>query len=268
MTLAGIPVLQYDGLGAALPSDVSARLASHWVTPVGLARQLALIRELGHRVVRLYDAWASEDEGTLARAPVVLSFDDGRNTDYEIAFPLLLAAGMRAEFFVNTAAIGQRGYLGWSRITEMLRAGMSFQSHAHDHVALPTLPSRQLSHSLRVSKRMIEDRVGRAVDFLAAPHGLVDRRVVDAAQDAGYQAVCASRGWPARPGAAIVNRIVVRRDTTEPELGAILARQTRAYIPAIARTFVDRLRYRAARPRVDADSAPWSAYARDPRCST
>jgi peptidoglycan/xylan/chitin deacetylase (PgdA/CDA1 family) len=267
MTLAGIPVLQYDGLGAAPPSDVSARLASHWVTPVRLARQLALIRELGHRVVRLYDAWASQDDETPARAPVVLTFDDGRDADYEIAFPLLLAAGMRAEFFVNTATIGQRGYLGWSHVAEMLRAGMSFQSHAHDHVALPALPSRQLSYTLRISKRMIEDRVGRAVDFLAAPHGLVDRRVVDAAQDAGYQAVCASRGWPARPGGTVVNRVVVRRDTTEPEFGAILAREPRAYVPAIARTFVDRLRYRAVRPRVEAEPSPWSAYARDPRSS-
>ena len=112
MTLAGIPVLQYDGLGTAPPSDVSPRLASHWVTPVRLARQLALIRELGHRVVRLYDAWATQDDEIPPRAPVVLTFDDGRDADYEIVFPLLLAAGMRAEFFVNTATIGQRGYLG------------------------------------------------------------------------------------------------------------------------------------------------------------
>jgi hypothetical protein len=79
--------------------------------------------------------------------------------------------------------------------------------------------------------------------------------------------VCASRGWPARPGGTVVNRVVVRRDTTEPEFGAILAREPRAYVPAIARTFVDRLRYRAVRPRVEAEPSPWSAYARDPRSS-
>ena len=179
MTLRGVPVLQYDGLGISLPGDVDDRLASHWVTPVGLGRQLGLIREFGHRVVRLYDAWARGEEEWPARSPVVLTFDDGRAADYEVAFPLLLAAGVRAEFFINTATIGQLGYLTWSRIAEMQRAGMSFQSHSHDHVPLPALPARQLSNELRISKRLIEDRVGRAVDFLAAPHGLVDRRVVE-----------------------------------------------------------------------------------------
>lgn len=250
MTLRGVPVLQYDGLGTALPADVEERLANHWITPVALGRQLGVMRELGHRVVKLYDAWARDDEEWPARSPVVLTFDDGRAADYEVVFPLLLAAGVRAEFFINTATIGHRGYLTWSRIAEMQRAGMSFQSHSHDHVALPTLPTRHLSNELRISKRLIEDRVGRVVDFLAAPHGLVDRRVVDAAQDAGYQAVCASRGWPARPGAAIVNRVTVLRDTTEPQFGALLARRPRAYIPAIARTLLERLQHRAARTRV------------------
>src|SRR5262247_2169661 len=224
MTLRGVPVLQYDGLGTSLPAGVDAKLASHWIPPVALARQLVAIRESGHRVVKLYDAWTGAREQS-ARASVVLTFDDGRVADYEIAFPLLLAADMRAEFFINTAKVGRPGYLTWPRIEEMHRAGMSFQSHSHEHVALPTLSARQLRNEIRTSKRLIEDFLGRGVDFLAAPHGLVDRRVIDAAQEAGYQAVCASRGWPAQPGDAVVNRITVLRDTTAGQFGALVARQ-------------------------------------------
>ena len=54
----------------------------------------------------------------------------------------------------------------------------------------------------------------RGVDFLAAPYGLLDRRVLDTAREVGYQAVCGSLSWPARPGAAIVNRVAVYRNTT------------------------------------------------------
>lgn len=246
MTLRGVPVLQYDGLGASLPPDVDDRLAGHWVTPVALGRQLGSIREFGHRVVRLYDAWARGEEEGPARSPVVLTFDDGRAADYDVAFPLLLAAGVRAEFFINTAHVGQPGYLTWSRIAEMHRAGMSFQSHSHEHLVLPALSARVLRNELQTSKRLIEDRVGRTVDFLAAPHGLVDRRVVDAAQEAGYQAVCASRGWPARPGDTVVNRVTVLRDTTEAQFRAILARQPRAYVAAVARALLTRLQHRVA----------------------
>jgi len=156
---------------------------------------------------------------------VVLTFDDGRATDYEVAFPLLLAAGARAEFFINTATIERAGYLTWSQIVEMHRGGMSFQSHAHDHVLLPGLPERLLRNELETSKRLIEDRVGRGVDFLAAPYGLLDRHVVGVAREVGYQAVCSSLSWPARPGGAIVNRVAVYRDTTAARFAGILGRQ-------------------------------------------
>src|SRR5882724_4495945 len=241
MTLRGVPVLQYDGLGTALPADVEERLANHWITPVALGRQLGVMRELGHRVIKLYDAWARDDEEWPARSPVVLTFDDGRAADYEVVFPLLLAAGVRAEFFINTATIGQRGYLTWSRIAEMQRAGMSFQSHSHDHVTLPGLPARLLKSELQTSKRLIEDRVGRGVDFLAAPHGLVDRRVVNAAREVGYLAVCAALGWPTRPGGVVVNRVAVYRHTTEARFRAILARQPWSYLPGVTRAVLTRL---------------------------
>ncbi len=264
MTLRGVPVLQYDGLGTSLPSDVDTRLASHWVMPVSLGRQLAAIREHRSRVVRLYDAWAPHEEGERSSRPaVVLTFDDGRAADYEIAFPILLAAGVRAEFFINTARVGQPGYLTWARIADMHRAGMSFQSHAHDHVVLPVLSARILKNELRTSKRLIEDFLGRGVYFLAAPHSLVDRRVVDAAQEAGYQAVCASRGWPARPGDAVVNRITVLRDTSDEQFGAILAREPLGYLPAIARALLARVQHRVAlkfRPsHLDGELSPGGA---------
>ena len=116
---------------------------------------------------------------------------------------------------------------------------------------------------LQRSKRLIEDFLGRSVDFLAAPHSLVDRRVIDVAQEAGYQAVCASRGWPARPGNAVVSRVTVLRETTDAQFGAILARQPQAYMPAVARALVARLRRRVALrlrpPDLDGELSPRGA---------
>jgi peptidoglycan/xylan/chitin deacetylase (PgdA/CDA1 family) len=235
LTLAGAPVLMYHGLGVAVPADVAGRETKFWVTPAEFARHLAQIREAGQRVRSLYDFWSSA-AGAPEKSAVVLTFDDGRATDYEVAFPLLLAAGVRAEFFVNTATIERAGHLTWSRIMEMHRAGMSFQSHAHDHVLLLGLPERLLRNELQTSKRLIEDRVGRGVDFLAAPYGLLDRRVIDTAREVGYQAVCNSLSWPTRPGGTVVHRVAVYRDTTPARFAGILARKPRAYLPSVART--------------------------------
>jgi len=72
--------------------------------------------------------------------------------------------------------------------------------------------------------------------------------VVDAAQEAGYQAVCASRGWPAQPGDAVVNRVTV------------LARQPQAYVAAVARALITRLQERVTLrlrpPHLDGELSP------------
>jgi peptidoglycan/xylan/chitin deacetylase (PgdA/CDA1 family) len=226
----------YHGIGDSIPAGVSDRESKYWVSPGSLERQLAQIRDGGHSIASLYAFWASR-EGP-AQQQVVLTFDDGRATDYKLAFPLLVAAGAHAEFFINTATIGQPGYLAWGQVAEMHRAGMSFQSHAHDHVVLAGLPPRILKNELQTSKRLLEDRVGCRVDFLAAPYGLLDRRVLDTAREVGYQAVCGSLSWPARPGAAIVNRVAVYRNTSTARFEAILGRKPSAYLPDVARTML------------------------------
>jgi peptidoglycan/xylan/chitin deacetylase (PgdA/CDA1 family) len=235
LTLSGVPVLMYHGLGASPPADLGPRERTYWLSTEAFGRQLALVRRGSHRVVGLYDSWADETGERRAPAPVVLTFDDGRASDYEVAFPMLLAARVPGAFFINTATIGRPGYLTWAQVVEMHRAGMSFQSHAHDHVVLPALSESALRAQLEISRQQIEDRVGRRVDFVAAPYGLLDRRLVNTAREVGYRAVCGSLGWPARRRRAVVNRVAVYRETTDARFAAILDRRPAAYLPGLAR---------------------------------
>lgn len=57
LTLRGSPVLAYHGLGGSTPAPVDDRDAKSRVAPGSFGRQLAAIRESGHRVVRLYGFW-------------------------------------------------------------------------------------------------------------------------------------------------------------------------------------------------------------------
>src|SRR5439155_22231736 len=129
LAVGGTQVLIYHCLGVVVRADVDDREGKYWVSPASFVRLLAMLREGGYRVVPLYDFWTDDGDERLGRPPVVLTFDDGRATDYEIAFPLLLAAGVGAEFFLNTATIGQPGHLTWDQVVEMPRPGLSFQAH-------------------------------------------------------------------------------------------------------------------------------------------
>ena len=229
--LSGFPVLMYHGVapGTAAPAVPPAEL-KYWVPGPELRAQLAEIRRAGARVTGLGEAWHFATAVDGAEPPVVLTFDDGRAADYEASFPLLLEAGARADFFVNTANIGRSGYLDWGQIKEMQRAGMAFQSHSHEHVDLSRLPARALEYQIRESRHRLEDGLGTAVEFLAAPYGLLDRRVLDVARAQGYRAVCTSRAWPAFPGAPTIGRIAIHRHTRPGGFRRIVTRHPVPYL--------------------------------------
>jgi len=234
--LRGIPVFLYHGLTNVVDAKVPAREKKYWLSAAQFQAHLSQIHREGSQVVLLRGLWNRTAVLNHEKPLAVLTFDDGRASDYQIAYPLLLEADARAEFFVNTATIGEPGFLTWQQVSEMHRMGMSFQSHSHDHIDLSRLPARMVARQLRESKHRLEDRLGYSVDFLAAPYGILNNHIVEVAQEEGYRAVCNSRSWPALPGAPIVNRIAVYRHTMPREFHQLLARRPGPFAKRTART--------------------------------
>jgi len=220
--IRGVPVLMYHGLLQSGDPARGEQASKYWIEEASFRAQLRLIAREGRPVARLRDLWGASSPGADSRASVVITFDDGRRSDYEVAFPALQGSAVAADFFVNTSEVGRPGYLTWAQIMEMQRGGCSFNSHSHDHVALVGLPRHALRSQLERSKRELEDRLGEAVGFLAVPYGFVDRHVTAMAREVGYEAVCTSRYWPAQPGRSPINRIAVHGDTTLDQLTALL----------------------------------------------
>lgn len=229
LRLKGVPVLLYHELSAAAEPRLAAGKDRYLVSADQFRSHLELIRQHSYRVISLQDLWDSAPDSREAELSVVLTFDDGRASDYEVAYPFLLEKGFRAEFFVNTANIGRPGYVTWAQVEEMHRSAMVFQSHSHDHIVLSLLPARDLRRQLEKSKQVLEDRLGSAVDFLAIPYGMSNQRVVQAAHDVGYRAVCNSWPRPTRARRGVVNRVVVYGETKTRDLKHLLSNNPVAY---------------------------------------
>lgn len=232
-TLPGVPVLLYHGIrhdGAAL----TGRDKKYWVSIGRFQAHLSAIKDAGFDVVLLRHLQMIS--GAWTRPQVVLTFDDGHSSDYHSAFPALLAASMRGEFFVNTAELDRPDYLRWSELLELHRWGMSIQSHSHRHVDLSRLSADQLGEQLGRAKSLLEDRLGAPVTALAVPYGLLNRRVVMTARAVGYQVVCGSRCWPASPRSPVVSRAAIHATTTVARLRRILAGDPLWYVPQRVRS--------------------------------
>jgi peptidoglycan/xylan/chitin deacetylase (PgdA/CDA1 family) len=170
------------------------------VSADALRRQLQQLLTAGFGLRSVLDTLAAPPVGRTA----CITFDDGGSTDADVAMPILLACGARADFFVSAGRVGTRGFVSWTQLRDMATAGMSIQSHGHDHRLLDDQNAAEVEHELRASKAEIEDRLGRPVTLFAPPGGRLTAQVVRTARQLGYHAICSSRPGRWRPGSAFV----------------------------------------------------------------
>ena len=68
---------------------------------------------------------------------IMLTFDDGLASLYDIAFPLLKKYGFTAVAFILPHWVGKKGMVTWDQVQEMHGSGViDFQSHSYHHAAI------------------------------------------------------------------------------------------------------------------------------------
>jgi peptidoglycan/xylan/chitin deacetylase (PgdA/CDA1 family) len=130
--------------------------------------------------------------GNSSEKSVVITFDDGHASNYTYALPILQEHGFAAVFFVTVKNIGSPGSMSWHQIREMADNGMSIQSHTMTHPFLSDLSPQEIRWELQESKTILEQQLGRAVDYLSLPGGRCNSTVKEIAKEVGYRALCTS----------------------------------------------------------------------------
>ncbi|MEA3249046.1 MAG: polysaccharide deacetylase family protein [Patescibacteria group bacterium] len=181
-----VPILVYHHIREP-KAGLSAADRQYEVTPEVFEAQLAYLQEEGFESIPISDIAAAFSEGKpLPERPVVITFDDGRDTQYTEALPLLKEYGFTATFFVFTNAPNRPGYVTWEQLAEMRDAGMEIGSHTVYHPFLTKSSDEELISELQGSRATIQEKLGVPGDVLAYPFGLHDERVLAAVWEAGY----------------------------------------------------------------------------------
>ena len=186
---------------------------------------LSQLRKLSYQTVssRQFRAW-QDSKATLPERTVVLTFDDGYASHFEVVAPLLLRYHFSGTFFIAPELIGKRGYMTWDQLRKLVFLGMEIGSHGMSHEPLTAVSRDRLQEELVSSKRTLEQRLGIPVQAIAAPRGFWSRAVADAVQQAGYEAAWVStigtNGEATNPLA--LRRVVVRWPFSVEQLVAMV----------------------------------------------
>lgn len=182
-----VPILMYHYVRAGIPitDQLSYRLS---VTPAVLEEQLKYLADNGYIAISLVDLDISlENRLPLPPKSVVLTFDDGYRDFYTSAFPLLKKYNLRAVSFYVVDYANYPGYMSWDMVKEIQASGLvDVESHTLSHSSLSKLDSGQKTKEIFESKKILEQKLEKKVNYFAYPYGDFDDSVVQLVQQAGY----------------------------------------------------------------------------------
>ena len=150
--------------------------------------QMELLKRAGWKGVSVGEAI-----GSFADKTVAITFDDGCETDLLDAAPILRQFDFGGTFYVTTGFLGKRGYLSHPQLKELHDLGFEIGCHSMTHAYLTDLNDKDLHREVAEAKSQLEQILGTAVHHFSCPGGRFNRRVQEAAREAGYQTVATSR---------------------------------------------------------------------------
>lgn len=106
------------------------------------------------------------------QAYVSITFDDGWDSTYEDAFPILQRYNYPATLFVLTGSIGKyNDYMNWDQVNVLSKHGKwEIGSHTHTHPNLTTISPGQIEYELKHSTEILKSKGFNPIGF-ASPHG-------------------------------------------------------------------------------------------------
>ena len=98
-----VPILMYHNITDDYPEEtVGAN-----ITPERFERHIKTILDYGYNPIKLTEYYAYlTGNGTLPENPIIITFDDGYLSNYEIAYPLLKKYNIPASIFIVTSTVG------------------------------------------------------------------------------------------------------------------------------------------------------------------
>jgi peptidoglycan/xylan/chitin deacetylase (PgdA/CDA1 family) len=173
--------------------------------------QMTWLQSAGMRGVSVSDALNNK-----AANGIVLTFDDGCETDLTVAAPILQKEKFAATFYITVGYLGRPGYLVPRQVRGLIDAGFEVGCHSMTHPYLSDLADQELHREIVEAKTQLEDIIGRPVHHFSCPGGRWSPNVAAVARLAGYRSITTSRIAVNRPTSDPFRlaRIAVMRGTT------------------------------------------------------
>lgn len=184
------PILNYHGL-----TTDESQLSDWVITPQKFESDLKGLIEKGYTPIFTSDLLNHIKNGTeLPEKPVIIQFDDGYSSVYELAFPILYKYNAKAEVYIITDYTkdvpfkhNTDTFLSWPQLKVMSDSGLMYIGlHGKNHEPIVSgISSERIKSNLQSAWSQIDSRISQQYHFYAYPNGLFNTNTIKAVTDAG-----------------------------------------------------------------------------------
>ncbi|MGL5049063.1 MAG: polysaccharide deacetylase family protein [Fusobacteriaceae bacterium] len=207
-----MPVIMYHRVIKDNSSEKEKGIHGIYVTESMFEEHLKTILKKGYTPVTFKDLLNNEYKKRFDKSfkPIVLTFDDGYEDNYKVAFPILKRYVCKAVIYI----MGELTYNRWDveveknpeekfnmitdeMIKEMQESNLiEFGVHTLTHPRLSKLHLQEVKYEILESKNRIEKKLGEKALTFAYPYGDFNSDVKKIAREAGFQFVVATDSGP------------------------------------------------------------------------
>jgi len=181
-----VPILMYHVIAAP---PAGAPFPGLYVEPAEFAEQMQALKHAGWHAVTLDQVAAYWHHGAPLGTgkPIVVSFDNGYQSQYTQALPVLRSLGWVGDENMQLSGLPpSQGGLGPGEIRGLLGAGWELDTQGFSHADLITLGAAELHYQVAVARQVLQQRYHVPVNWFCYPSGHYNATVVAAVKSAGY----------------------------------------------------------------------------------
>lgn len=239
MKTKGVPVLMYHALeDERHPAGAKDQGEQLYIVSVdNFRKQMQYLHTNGFKTYLIDELLGME---SWPQKAVVLTFDDGHESNYTLALPILQEFGFKAEFFITTGWIGTKYFLKPEQIVKLHKAGMGIGSHSVTHAYLNDLSASMIHTELIGSKNTLSQIIEQNIDGFSAPGGRLCQPTVETARKCDYKFLCTStpEALHKKYMAFTIPRFAMRQNTTLNEFHSIINLSTQTLYKIKAKAYL------------------------------
>lgn len=174
------------------------------ITPKFLRQTIETYRQQGHRFVSIDEACDIISKGRTNHPFVCLTFDDGYQDNYDIAYPILKQMEVPFAIYVTTGFIDNRIPIRWypnekqGINTESLKTMdadplCTIGAHTISHPKLDTLTAEEQQKEIEQSLQELETLLGHPIHHFSYPHGAYNADTLKIVNDCNF--ISSLRAW-------------------------------------------------------------------------